>query len=376
MKRKYTLLFFAILLVLGGMNCNKMTITSPDLLLNPVWPQLGKNIQHTNYSNEEISLPLELLWRHRAITAIGRSLIAGNNIIFYSSLEGRIQSVRLQDGKSLDKLKQRGQSKTTCALYNDNLIVQRRIGLPSLELYNLITGKSRWQVQNSYSFSEPLVHQHTIYTTDVKSNLNAYSAVNGKELWSRPLSGQSRSTPTYAQGFLFVGDDNGVFYAFNTEGDTVWTFKAQGSIRFAATADENSIYFGSTDFNFYALNIATGLPKWRFETDGKIYNGAALHEDKIIFGSTDHLVYCLDKNTGDTIWEFQASSVISTAPVIAKNIVFIGSLDKNMYALDLNTGEKLWSFEAKGRIRTDPIVVNERLIFASENHYLYCFGKK
>ena len=71
-----------------------------------------------------------------------------------------------------------------------------------------------------------------------------------------------------------------------------WSFAAQGEINSspALSADESTIYFGSTDKNVYALDATTGAKKWSFPTgDNTPYSSPAISPD----GATIYIGVCM-----------------------------------------------------------------------------------
>ncbi len=366
----------ALFLLLASISCSKLVLRQPEARQNPEWPQTGGNAGHLNFTAETISLPLELKWRHRASSALGHVLVVTHDLIVYGTLDGKIEGVKITNGKKVGRIKIRGNLTATCVAYKKNILIARRISQPSFQLYDLMNGHSIWKVKGTGLFAEPMVTNDNVYYVDFQSRLCSRSLLDGNERWKTTLDAQSHTTPAYGNGFTVVGDDEGKVYAIDGSSHIVWKFKTESAVRASAVVADETVYVGSTDHSFYAIHLADGKEKWKFTSAGRIYNAAAVSAERVVFGGTDHKVYCLDRQGGGLLWTFSATSVIGTAPLIAGDKVFVGSLDKNLYALDLKTGKLLWSYEAKGRIRTNPVVVNGKLIFASENDWLYCFGEK
>ncbi len=74
------------------------------------------------------------------------------------------------------------------------------------------------------------------------------------------------------QGNIYIGSDNGNFYALNSDGTQRWVYPTNGAIRNSAIIDGNdNIYVGSTDSYLYALNY-DGTLKWSFNTNQPIFS--------------------------------------------------------------------------------------------------------
>ena len=374
---KRPLQFFALaLLVFLASGCGKLVLRNVEPSPRLDWPQLGGNPQHTSYVATKLLPPLQRHWRHRASSAIGPSLVATQGLVVFGTLDGKIEGVDILKGKKVGRIKIRGNVAGTVAAYKNFLLVARRITQPTLELYDLFRGKSIWKWKGSGIFAEPLIVNDHAYFVDLSGHLIAVSLTEGIKSWSFELEAQSHTTPAYSDGLFVVGDDIGNIYAIDGSGHVVWKFVTGAAVRAAASVAGATVFIGSTDSTFYAIQLADGKLKWSFGVDGKIYRHAAITPRFVLFGATDHKIYCLKRETGDFVWAFEAKSVMGTAPLVVGDVVYIGSLDNKMYALDLTSGEKLWAYKAKGRIRTNPIVVRKRLLFASEDDRLYCFGEE
>ena len=65
--------------------------------------------------------------------------------------------------------------------------------------------------------------------------------------------------------------------------EIIWEFKSAGWVRSSRVIAHGMVYFGSEDYNFYALDIKTGQEIWKFETENIIITAPAV---------VDGLVYC------------------------------------------------------------------------------------
>ncbi len=336
------------------------------------WRQFGKTPQHTNTVNDSIRFPMTKKWEHKTSLAVGPSLIAFDDALFFHTYDGKISAVKISSGKGLGTLKLKKKQVGTFAFADSTLVIVRRQWQPTLQRYHLQRGETMWEINGGNSFAEPLINNDRIYVAFQQKKLICYKLENGEMDWSADLPSPSHTTPTWANGKVVVGTNQGTLYAVQ-KGNIKWSFRTGGALRASATCFNGTLFVGSTDGIFYALNVETGKELWSFKTKGKIYQTAAIHDQNVIFGATDHNLYCLNRRTGEAVWTFTAGSVISTNPVSARNAIFVGSLDKNLYAIDPVNGKKLWSFTAKGRIRTHPIILNRKVLFGSEEERIYCF---
>ncbi|MCL2765329.1 MAG: PQQ-binding-like beta-propeller repeat protein [Treponema sp.] len=90
----------------------------------------------------------------------------------------------------------------------------------------------------------------------------------------------------------------------------------------------DTIYFGSDDGNFYALDVESGYMRWVFKSGAEINSIPYADKDKVYFGSKDGKLYALSRETGQEIWTFQTRSQInSQVQRYGDYIIFVGDAD-------------------------------------------------
>jgi len=90
----------------------------------------------------------------------------------------------------------------------------------------------------------------------------------------------------------------------------------------------DTIYFGSDDGNFYALDVESGYMRWVFKSGAEINSIPCSDKDNIYFGSKDGKLYALSCETGQVIWTFQADSQInSQVQRYGDYVIFVGDAD-------------------------------------------------
>jgi eukaryotic-like serine/threonine-protein kinase len=174
-----------------------------------------------------------------------------------------------------------------------------------------------------------------------------------------------------------------------------WQFHAKGAILSSPVVSGDSVYVGSGDHNFYALDLATGNLKWKFKTDGRIPGSAVVSNGSVFFESYDSNFYCLDAATGTLRWKFKTEGehrfaakhlhgaepaaetmpdpfdFYLSSPVVSNGLIYFGSGDANIYALDVSTGARKWKFKAGDVVHASPALENGTLYVGSWDSYFY-----
>ncbi len=173
---------------------------------------------------------------------------------------------------------------------------------------------------------------------------------------------------------LFFGSANFNMYAVDaSNGKLIWKTKTEGMILESSPFYwEGKLYVGSHDFNLYCFDAKDGKILWKFRTNGQIDGSPFVSKGKVFFGSKDRFVYALDASSGNLLWKFETQGGILSSATVQGSRVFIGSFDHNLYCLDTETGKVIWKFETQGEVNNfNPFLVHEnKVLFGSWDNYL------
>lgn len=175
------------------------------------------------------------------------------------------------------------------------------------------------------------------------------------EKWKVKLEGEVHSSPVLADGKLYLGDEEGHFYAIKAKnGKILWDAPFEGKIRSTAAIYENELYFTDTTSTLYALERETGKVKWKQSLDNQYSNGdktdewdyyissPAIEKDVIYVGSEGPAFYAINRNDGAILWTYKTDSFVHGKAALADGKVFIADMGGKIVALDQQTGEEQW----------------------------------
>jgi polyvinyl alcohol dehydrogenase (cytochrome) len=89
-----------------------------------------------------------------------------------------------------------------------------------------------------------------------------------------PDASTAYGQPTFVEGRLFFGSGDGTVFSLDAKtGCTIWTFRADTTVRTAVTIagglpGRDAAYFGDGEANLYALDAETGKLAWRLNVGG------------------------------------------------------------------------------------------------------------
>ena len=135
-------------------------------------------------------------------------------------------------------------------------------------------------------------------------------------------------------------------------------FETQSKIRSAILVDNEKLYFGNENNEFYAVDINTKQKIWVYRTDEPVQTWPVITENKIIFNAGNSL-YILDSANGAEIFKINYPSKSShrishegfayndSYVAVADGIAYYAALDGDLVAVDIKKGEIIWTIQSE-----------------------------
>ncbi len=256
---------------------------------------------------------------------------------------------------------------------------------------------------------------------------NCGTRPDGTLLWNYTTGSAIRSSPTVANGVVYVGCDDFNLYAIDTDtGDLLWKYTTEREVRSSPAVVDGVVYIAS-GMNTYALDADTGDLLWNTTTlpvpwlnstgytfqrsspaveDGVVYYGDAacrayafdaptgillwnstmtppmwdyrfvesspsVADGVVYVGNYDDNLYALDASTGGILWNYTTGDRIFSSPAVADGVVYVGSGDNTTYALDASTGDLLWDYTTGGSVISSPAVADGVVYVGSGDNTAY-----
>jgi outer membrane protein assembly factor BamB len=193
---------------------------------------------------------------------------------------------------------------------------------------------------------------------------------------------QIRSSPAIGpDGTIYFGNRteipewNSRFYALKKNGELKWFYLIRANFEGSPTVDsDGNVYVGTSDGNFLAFD-SEGTLLWTFPTSNNaIRTTPAIDQyGTIYFGSDNGNLYAVNQN-GSPKWPqpYSTGGAIQSSPAIDKSgRICFGSSDGNIYLINTN-GSLYKSFSTGGAVTSSPAVANNGKIYiGSHDKYLY-----
>lgn len=137
-------------------------------------------------------------------------------------------------------------------------------------------------------------------------NGNAYYGTFDNEVLMVSLQGQSvnwryqhpqRKFPFYSSAavvddLVVLGGRDKMVHGISAAGKALWTFTTRARVESSPAIAGGRVFVGSNDGRFYALNMTTGARVWEFTAGAALSASPAIANGRIVIGSQDGRLYC------------------------------------------------------------------------------------
>ncbi|MBE3068004.1 MAG: PQQ-binding-like beta-propeller repeat protein [Chloroflexi bacterium] len=219
--------------------------------------------------------------------------------------------------------------------------------------YNLyaltFTGTLKWvspfQADQAI-WGSPVSDGTNVYFGTLGRHVYAVNVQTGKQTWMQTVDGGILGSPVLgSNNSLYLGTHSGVLVALNARNGEIIQQETTSSWIWSGPAqDGTNVYVGDANGMFYAFPMTgTGQP-WTQQLNGTIVGSPLVSGSTIVVGTESGNVYFMD-NTGQNARPVSVSGKIYATPVAAGTLVLVAPTggDNLLVALD-QSGATKWSF--------------------------------
>jgi outer membrane protein assembly factor BamB len=190
------------------------------------------------------------------------------------------------------------------------------------------------------------------------------SISSGSQKWAFSTGNNVRSSPAIgSDGTIYVGSHDDNFYAINPDGSQKWAFSTGDNVHSSpAIGSDGTIYVGSYDGKLYAIN-PDGSQKWTFLSGAQVFSSPAIGSDGTIYvGSHDNNLYAINPD-GSQKWVFSTGYDVLSSPAVGSDgTIYVGSDDNNLYAINPDGSQK-WAFSTGDNVHSSPAIGSDGTIY-------------
>ena len=244
--------------------------------------------------------------------------------------------------------------------------------------------------------SQPIVADGRVYAMDGGSQVSAFDASNGKQIWqvdvqpSDNIGNSFGGGVAFWKGRLYVTSGYARVLALDPKnGKVIWKTGVAAPIRSGPTVADGRVYAVTVENELVALAADDGRRLWSHngipETAGLVGSASpAVEGEVVVVGYSSGEIYALTVENGRPLWSDSLASVravdavsaladIRGRPVIDRGRVFAISHSGRMIAIDLRSGERVWEQDIGST--HGPWVAGDYVYVVSNDDELICLTR-
>lgn len=248
----------------------------------------------------------------------------------------------------------------------------------------------------------PIVADGRVYTIDTSSQIMAFNAATGEEIWQADITPKSDDWLAfgseesmggglaYENGRIFITTSFAQLIAIDAkDGNEIWRELLPGPMRAPPTVQEGRVFVITIDNQLFAHSTETGERLWShagtMEVAG-VLGGAspAVSKGVVVVPYSSGELFALRTSNGRPLWSdnLGALSVLDAVsslsdirgrPIIDGNRIIAISHSKRMVALDLRSGLRVWERKIGGI--QSPWLAGDFIYILSGENKLICMAK-
>lgn len=279
-------------------------------------------------------------------------------------------------------------------------------GYPDHAMYHLSLGNNlarAWTVSAGDGASrygrvvaQPVVANGRIFTMDAQDIVTAFDEKNGKRVWRFDPQPKDADDTTYGGGVavaddrIYIGTGYGQVLALDAAtGKEIWRVKVSAPIHSSPTVANGRVFVITVENELNVLMAEDGRKLWTHNgipEPAGLAGGAspAVASDVVVVPYSSGEIYALRIENGRTLWSdsLAAAQPVGTlssladirgAPVIDRDRVLAISHSGLMVSIDLRTGDRIWEQDIGGMHA--PWVAGDFIYVLSASNELLCLTR-
>lgn len=354
------------------------------------------DLDPTTFHDLTIDLFKKPVWREQTDGAVrSKPVFSGtgkDSAVYYSSYDGYIRGLRLEDRAPLAKLPLRdnvdpfGEVTSDPAVAGDLLVVGTLDGRALI--FDLV---KRAKVADQRVSDAPVLARPAIlHDGQVAAFAGDDGEISFLSLARRSVLGRAsvycsnRVTALVAAGnrVLVSSRDNWVRAIDATAFDLRWPVEMRGDVTAAPGVGEKVVVIGDRTGQVVCVEREKGTRRWEADAGGSV-TGVEVDGPRAIVATRSGTVRALDLEAGRLEWLAHVQPGAGP-PVVAQETIFVASAGPPpaagqkpplgyLQALDAKTGEERWTAQFPAPVRGSPAVYEGFVYVGCDDGCLYCF---
>jgi len=369
--------------------------SSTSQVSNGSWSMFRHDAQRSSIGNAGPS-NLTLVWNYTTNGAVMSSPSIVNGILYVGSQDKNVYAIDSGSGNLIWKFQTNGTIESSPAVANGKVFIGSDDGyVYCLDSYS---GNLIWKrfVNGDLPItsgaavmlrSSPAVVGKTVYIGSVDGNLYALDVDNGAVLWKFETKGIITSSPTVADGAVYITSEEpteGALYKINSsDGTLIWRKPLEYQQQFTGGTDMqgtptvvNGIVFVSTNLReYYGINASSGDTVWTFTNPNaaEFIVSSPIYIDGKLFIIDKFDIACLNATTGKKLWSSYSGDELYVSPSYADGKLYVVTSQRHIFIIDTINGDNFLAYTLPSASWSSPTLVDGKLYIGNNDWNIYCF---
>lgn len=374
------------------------------------WLQIGSNAAHLN-QNILTSENAEKLF----ITDFGKGAskrnllmavpVVANNMVYTQDVQGKVTAFDLKTGDEVfsQKLTPLNKNDASSGLNGAGLAVNNKqlyalTGFGGVFALNALTGEIIWRHDlNTPIRTSPTVADGMLFVQTINNQIFCLNTKDGSELWRYNISAEDTTlaggaTPAFdsQSGIVVTAFSNGELQAFNAKiGYPVWSQdlintsllpSAIHAVKASPVIDGHTVYAVGRDAQTMAIHIETGEVIWQIPVGG--LSSPLVDKEVLFMVSNNYELLAVSKKSGQILWHSpllsqmdakDRRSIYVFSPLLLNNTLFVVAANGIVMRFDAKTGHLQSEDNTGEKIAVQPIASNRSLFLVTDGAKLIVF---
>ncbi|MHC3436784.1 outer membrane protein assembly factor BamB family protein [Natrialbaceae archaeon A-gly3] len=235
-------------------------------------------------------------------------------------------------------------------------------------------GYHRWTADLFGEATTPVLTHDRVVVATREGTVYGLEAASGEAVWEESLEGPLESTPTIADGVVYVGDADGVAALEAHNGERRW-YRTDGESEDDLDPDDLEPDPDADDENGLGGGTATlevdGLETGGGDTIGPVVGAPAVADGHVYVGSRGGTVHALEAASGERVWTAPTNGDPVGGLTAADGRVYVADDAGMLVAMDGETGQSWFTYRIREAFTSSPTVLEDTLFVAASDGYLH-----
>jgi outer membrane protein assembly factor BamB len=354
-------------------------------------PGHGGNNPFETAIDESNVASLTVKWTAQTAGALGGGVQASpsvtGGVVWVLSQDGYLYAFDAQSGAQIAKPQTGGYGSSAPAIVEGRVVVGAVSGVYSFAANCTGACAPLWHADTHTTINPPVtIVGGRVYASNYWGYLDVLDLIDGHTIWSTQINVNDPvfGSASVAHGLVYVPGDYGVL-AFSIGCSSgcgpTWVFPTPYAVERTPAVDGDRLFVGDDQGNFFALDAASGTQRWT-ATVSALPTPAALAGDLVIVGGIDGTLMAFRQSSSgpvaQPIWTVSTGESLFE-PVIANGVVYVGSITGDythgkLFAFRASDGASLKTWSLNGALESGATVSGGRIYLGTITGKIYAFG--